>query len=125
MRPHTGAAREATRGLIPSAMPAQMAAAACDRTPSIWTYIGPNGMMRVKPEKMNAAETVTASWLRFQGSCGIRFRRAKVTRTEVWAAMSESVGKETSARVHVETTRSHPCVMKGEADTRSMGANDA
>jgi hypothetical protein len=38
-----------------------MAAAACVRTPSIWTYIGTNGMMRVKPEKMNAAETVTAS----------------------------------------------------------------
>jgi hypothetical protein len=82
-------------------------------------------MMRVKPEKMNAAETVTASWLRFQGSCGIRFRRAKVTRTEVWAAMSESVGKETSAGLHVEPTRSQPWVMNGEADSQSIGANDA
>src|SRR5574341_1383516 len=94
MRPHTGAAKEATRGLIPKAMPAQIAAAACDRTPSIWTYIGTNGMMRVKPEKINAADTLTASWLRFQGSRGIRFRGEEVTRAGALEAKCGSVGKE-------------------------------
>jgi hypothetical protein len=53
-------------------------------------------MMSVKPEKMNAAETVTASWLRFQGSLGSRFGkcRGEVTRTDEQTVKSASARKE-------------------------------
>jgi hypothetical protein len=60
-------------------------------------------MMRVKPEKMKAAETVTASWFRFQGSGGITFqervvtgtgvREAKVNQRERRFAIEEAAGR--------------------------------
>ena len=54
--------------------------------------------MRVKPEKMNAAENSDCKLVTLPGIVWNQVPKRKVTELEVWAAMSESVERKRSRR---------------------------